>query len=83
MLEDGARIESARPEPSEQEWSALMDAESVRQIEKGYTPEYDAKHGPRHLLNWAIDYARRGKSVESATMMRSVLRLLDRGDGDA
>ncbi|WP_323985919.1 hypothetical protein [Microbacterium plantarum] len=63
-------------EPSVEEWSAAMDAERARQIEHGYDDAHDQEHGPAHLLNWAMDYARRGRVLEAATMMRSALRLL-------
>lgn len=59
-----------------EEWAAAMDAERVRQIERGYDDAHDVAHGPAHLLNWAIEYARRGKTLAAATMMRSALRLI-------
>jgi hypothetical protein len=68
------------PEPptvaSVEEWSAAMDAERQRQIEHGYGDAHDREHGPVHILNWAIDYARRGRVLEAATMMRSALHVL-------
>lgn len=61
--------------PTVEEWTAAMDAERVRQIEHGYDDAHDQEHGARHLLNWAIDYARRGKSLAASTMIRSALHL--------
>lgn len=61
---------------SAEDWSAAMDSERQRQIEHGYDDAHDRAHGPAHLLNWAIDYARRGRSLEAATMVREVLRTL-------
>jgi len=63
------------PTPTVEEWSALMLAERARQIEKGYTAEHDRQHGVKHLLNWAVDYARRGKAVESSTLIYSALTM--------
>lgn len=59
-----------------EEWAAAMDAERERQIEHGYDDAHDAEHGIEHILNWAIDYARRGRSLAASTMTRSALRLL-------
>lgn len=77
------RIREARaliPEPptevSVEEWSAAMDAERVRQIERGYDDAHDREHGPVHLLNWAIDYARRGRNLAAAAMIREAIGLI-------
>lgn len=68
------------PKPSSvvsaEEWAAAMDAERRRQVEHGYDDAHDRAHGLAHLLNWAIDYARRGRVLEAATMMRSALHVL-------
>lgn len=61
--------------PTVEEWSEQMDAERARQIEHGYDDAHDAQHGAAHLLNWAIDYARRGNNLAAATMARCALRL--------
>jgi len=54
--------------------------ERKRQIDKGYTLEHDRKHGPRHLINWAIEYTRRGKWVEAAALMLALDDLLAEGE---
>lgn len=72
----GVRV-GAGETPTPDEWSAAMDVERVRQIEHGYDDEHDRKHGLRHIINWAIDYIRRGKTIEAATMLRSGLRIVD------
>lgn len=56
------------------EWGTAVAIERSRHPEKGYTVEHDREHGLKHLANWAIDYARRGKTVESSAM---VLALVD------
>lgn len=77
LLAERSRL-SPRVVPTVDEWRAAMDAERARQIEKGYDDEHDRRHGVAHRLRWAIDYARRGKSVESATMIRQALETLNR-----
>ncbi|MCI2958227.1 hypothetical protein MN032_11010 [Agromyces atrinae] len=62
--------------PTVEEFIAAMDAEAVKSIEKGYTPEHDRKHGPDRLLNWAIEYARRGKPAAAANLIQAARRLL-------
>ncbi|WP_295837438.1 hypothetical protein [uncultured Microbacterium sp.] len=61
--------------PTVDEWSEQMDAERARQIERGYDEEHDAQQGIAHLLNWAIDYGRRGKPIAAATMTRCAHRM--------
>lgn len=61
--------------PSNEEWIAAMDTERARQEAFGYTNEYDSDMGVAHLLEWAIDYARRGKTVETATLVRQALSI--------
>jgi hypothetical protein len=57
-------------------WTRKMDEEEKRQIEHGYDDAHDREHGVEHLLNWAIDYGRRGKNLEAATMTRKALWLI-------
>ncbi|GAA4774449.1 hypothetical protein [Microbacterium gilvum] len=64
-------------EPTVEEWAARAQAARDRAIAKGYGPEHDAEHGIRHLLNWAIDYARRGRAEDSSGLILSALALLD------
>lgn len=64
-----------RPQPIEatiDEWRETIHAERKRQIEKGYTDEHDREVGAAHLIDWAIDYARRGEVVAVAGMLLSV-----------
>lgn len=63
-------------EPTTEEWAEQMDAERARQVERGYDDAHDAKHGVAHLLNWAVEYGRRGNAVAAATMTRCALRML-------
>lgn len=63
------------------EYGARLRDIRHHQVEKGYTPEHDDAHGLRHLLNWAIDYARRGRTDDSSAMMLAALESLDRGAG--
>lgn len=65
------------PEPSAEEWAARVNAAREKAIAKGYTPEHDAKHGVRHLLNWAIDYARRGRPEDSSGLVAAAIDLAD------
>ena len=65
------------PEPSVEEWVARVNAAREKAIAKGYTPEHDAKHGVRHLLNWAIDYARRGRPEDSSGLVAGAIDLAD------
>lgn len=68
-------------EPTVEEWAARAHAAREKAIAKGYTPDHDAEHGIRHLLNWAIDYARRGRPEDSAGLILSGLALLDEPQG--
>ncbi|MDY0984611.1 hypothetical protein SOM10_11965 [Microbacterium sp. CFBP9023] len=65
------------PEPSAEEWAARVNAAREKAIAKGYTPEHDAKHGVRHLLKWAIDYARRGRPEDSSGLVAAAIDLAD------
>lgn len=67
---------TGRATPTVEEWAEQMDAERVRQVEHGYDDAHDAAKGPSHLLNWAIDYGRRGNNVASATLTRCAMGLL-------
>lgn len=65
------------PEPSAEEWADRIVAAREKAIVKGYTSEHDRKHGIRHLLNWAIDYARRGKSEDSSGLIAAAIDLAE------
>lgn len=65
------------PEPSAKDWARRISAAREKAIAKGYTPEHDAKHGVRHLLRWAIDYARRGKAEDSSGLIAAAIDLAD------
>ena len=68
--------------PSVEEWAARAHSAREKAIAKGYTPEHDAEHGVRHLLNWAIDYARRGRAEGSSGLILSAMALLDAPQGE-
>jgi hypothetical protein len=68
------------PIPTVEQFKDTLSSVRRRQIAKGYTPEHDVEHGIRHILNWAIDYARRGRSEDSAGMIVAALELVDRGN---
>lgn len=65
------------PEPTVGEWVTQLVAERARQVEKGYTLEHDREYGYNHLINWALDYARRGKTVEASAIMLALKDVLD------
>ena len=67
------------PTPTVDAWKDTLASVRLRQIAKGYTPDHDREHGIRHVLNWAIDYARRGRSEDSAGMIVAALELVDSG----
>lgn len=69
------RPRSEVPEPTVEEWAERARAAREKAIAKGYTPEHDAQHGIRHLLNWAIDYARRGRGEDSSGLMMAAMEL--------
>lgn len=80
---DGLVLPWTNQQPlSIEEWSVAMDIERELQIAHGYDDTHDVQSGPPHLLNWAIDYARRGRPLAAATMVRSALRLLEKTDGE-
>lgn len=66
-----------REAPSAEVWADRVRAARAKAIAKGYTPEHDAKHGVRHLLRWAIDYARRGKAEDSSGLIAAAMDLAD------
>lgn len=70
------------PEPTVEEWATQANMAREKAIAKGYTPDHDAEHGVRHLLNWAIDYARRGRGADSSGLILSALALLDAEQGE-
>jgi hypothetical protein len=72
-LRDSRAEVPATNDPTPEEFGAAIQAERQRQVEKGYDAAHDRDHGLKHLLNWAIDYARRGKSVESAALILAAL----------
>lgn len=74
-----AWLAARRPAPVEvsaDEWREAIHAERVRQVGKGYTVEHDQRSGPNHLIDWAIDYARRGKTVAVGAMLLALRELL-------
>lgn len=72
-----SRQMSEVPEPSVEEWAGRIRAARAKALAKGYTPEHDRKHGIRHLLNWAIDYARRGRAEDSSGLMSAAMDLAE------
>lgn len=66
------------PRPTRESWSSTLAEERDRQVAKGYTPQHDDEHGVRHLLNWAIEYARLGKHVEASALVWAAMDSLDR-----
>lgn len=72
-------IRSEVPEPSAEEFRRQIAEERERQIECGYDAEHDRAHGVDHLLRWAQDYARRGRSVQSAALIEAAREMLREG----
>lgn len=66
--------------PTPEEWREHIKAERLRQSERGYNREHDARHGVDHLLTWAQDYARRGKMLASAALIEAARELLSQGE---
>lgn len=64
--------------PSIEEWASRAHAAREDAIAKGYTPEHDAEHGVKHLLNQAIDYSRRGRAEESSGLILAAMELLEK-----
>ena len=75
-------VQDADAEPTADEWREVIHAERARQIEKGHTPEHDRAAGFNHLIDWAIDYARRGKTVAVGGMLLSLREQLAVQDAD-
>jgi hypothetical protein len=70
-------VRPAPEPPTVEEWIERVAAERARHPEKGYDAAHDRKHGADHLLNWAIDYSRRGEAEKSSSLIaaaRDVLR---------
>ena len=64
------------PEPSAEEFRKQIADERARQIDDGYDILHDRAHGVDHLLVWAQDYARRGRTVQSAALAEAARELL-------
>jgi len=69
---EGAEVTATEEEfpemtPAEFKWAVHIERQA--QIEKGYTAEHDDEKGATHLVNQAIDYARRGKPLKAAAIM--------------
>lgn len=58
----------------------LVAAERRRQLEKGYTAEHDAQHGPLHLLALSQIYGRLGEPIKAAALTEAAMDLI-RGAG--
>lgn len=67
------------PEPSAEVFRRQIADERARQIEGGYDAEHDRAHGVDHILRWAQDYARRGRSVQSAALIEAAREMLREG----
>ncbi|QDZ15796.1 hypothetical protein [Humibacter ginsenosidimutans] len=68
----GSSSVSPQHERDAEEWAREVSLERARQFEKGYTTEHDYSHGWQHLIRWASDYARRGKTVEVGAMLEAL-----------
>lgn len=62
--------------PAEFKWAVHIERQA--QVEKGYTAEHDDAKGAAHLVNQAIDYARRGKPLKAAAIMVALSEHLER-----
>lgn len=62
------------------EFRRLVSAERHRQVEKGYTAEHDAQHGPLHLLALSQIYTRLGDPIKAAALNEAAMDLI-RGAG--
>ena len=78
LASDVWRNRQPGPIPSVDEFTATLSEVRAHQIAGGYDAAHDDEHGIRRILNWAIDYARRGRSDDSAGMIVAALELLDR-----
>jgi len=58
-----------RRETKREAFNALVAAERQRQVDLGYTLEHDIRHGPGHLIRWALDNVFRGRRVQAAAML--------------
>lgn len=50
-------------------------AERERQVDKGYTPDHDRKHGIVHVLQCALRYAMREGALKTAAMIEAALEI--------
>ncbi|MGN6325812.1 hypothetical protein [Pseudolysinimonas sp.] len=75
---DALTPERVISQPTQQEWIQLIRIERNLQVEAGYTQEHDDEHGPFHLLNQAVEYARLNKPVESSALIVAAIQLLHR-----
>lgn len=62
-------------EPSAEEFRARIADERARQVDLGYDILHDRHHGVDHLLGWAQDYARRGRTVQAAALIEAAREL--------
>lgn len=66
------------PEPSVEDFRARIADERARQVDLGYDILHDRHHGVDHLLGWAQDYARRGRTVQAAALIEAARELYAR-----
>lgn len=69
-------VEALRTVLDPDEFAKAVQEERRRQIEKGYDRQHDKAHGIDHLLMWAQEYARQGKSVKYAALNEAARKLI-------
>lgn len=71
-----------KPGPVEDITDEEIYKERQHQISSGYTARHDDEHGLRHLLLWAVQYGKRGKTVQSLALIRAALESMARKGQD-
>lgn len=76
LVSAGFRRSEVAPEPSAEDFRKQIADERARQIDDGYDIIHDRVHGVDHLLGWAQDYARRGRTVQAAALVEAARELI-------
>lgn len=69
-------LTAASQPPTEAEWSERVQAARARARAKSYDDVHDREHGPIHLLLWAQDYLRRGRTDDAGGLIDSAMAVI-------
>ena len=75
LLTEANKADAADRQVSVDDFRKAVDRERASHPLRGYDEEHDRGVGVSHLLRWAIDYASRGKAVQSGSLIMAALKV--------